>query len=333
MALDQEGPGMISLRLFLCSVVLALLPTSLMAWGPIGHMTVDYVAYERLTPTTKMRMRDLLKLNPDYSNWEKQIPAGTSPEDHDRIIFMIAATWADDIKGESQYKDDGPDPGGNVPDGASSSQNIGYSDLLRHRYWHFVDLPFSPDGTKLPPIPTPNAETQIDVFRAVLASAQPDELKSYDLVWLLHLIGDLHQPLHATTHVTEIQGQGDAGGNLVKLKGDAASNLHSYWDDLPGSDCQFCSNKLHCVDRAIVLGKSLHSAEGKAAHNTKTAIWTQESFEAARAIVYRAPIGVGDGPYTIVPSSEYEIRAERVARTRIALAGWRLAEVLNHELK
>jgi hypothetical protein len=324
---------MISFRIYFCSVVLVLLPTSLMAWGPIGHMTVDYVAYERLTPSTKARVRDLLKLNPDYSNWEKQIPAGTSPEDHDRIIFMIAATWADDIKGESQYKDDGPDPGGNVPDGASSSQNIGYTDLLRHRYWHFVDLPFSPDGTKLPAIPMPNAETQIDVFRAILASTQPDELKSYDLVWLLHLIGDIHQPLHATTRVTQTQTQGDAGGNLVKLKADASSNLHSYWDDLPGSDCQFCSNKIHCVDRAIVFGQSLQAAEVKATHNTKTATWARESFEAARTSVYHAPVGAGDGPFTIVPSSSYDIGAERMARKRIALAGARMAEVLNHELK
>jgi hypothetical protein len=126
-----------------CAILMSMLTTSLMAWGPIGHMAVANVAYQELTPTTKARVRDLLKLNPEYADWEKHIPADTSPEGHDRMIFMIASTWADDIKGDSKYSDDGPDP--NTPDGATSSQNIGYADRFRHRYWHFVDVPFSAD--------------------------------------------------------------------------------------------------------------------------------------------------------------------------------------------
>jgi S1/P1 nuclease len=324
---------MILYRVYIRLVLFVVLAASLMAWGSIGHMTVAYVAYQMLTPSTKARVRDLLKLNPDFANWEKQMPASISPDDHDRAIFMIAATWADDIKGEPQYSDDGPDAGGNVPDGASSSLNTGYSDLLRHRYWHFVDVPFSPDGATLPAIPTPNAETQIDAFRAVLASSQPDALKSYDLVWLLHLVGDVHQPLHATTRVTQADDRGDAGGNKVSLKGDADSNLHSYWDDLPGSDCRFCAKKIPCVERAVVLGQHLPLPLAKSARDTKTSVWIHESFEAARTVVYQSPIGAGEGPYTIVPSAEYETKAMALAHMRIALAGSRLAEVLNRELK
>jgi hypothetical protein len=277
-------------------------------------------------------VRDLLKLNPDYASWEKQIPAGTSHGDHDMMIFMIAATWADDIKGEPQYSDDGSD-GGNTPDGPPSSQNTGYSDLLRHKYWHFVDIPFSPDQATLPAVIGPNAQTQIVAFRAVLGSTQPDELKSYDLVWLLHLIGDIHQPLHATTRVTQSDAKGDAGGNKVKLEGDAASNLHSYWDDLPGTECKFCSDRIPCVHRAMVFGKTLRPALPRAVNNLDTAAWAHESFEYARADVYRAPIGPAEGPYTIVPWSLYESKAYRLAQRRIALAGARLARVLNEELK
>ena len=320
------------LRVVVCLALFTLLPASLMAWGPIGHMTVAYVAYQQLTPAAKARARDLLKLNPDYANWEKQIPAGTSADDHDRMIFMIASVWADDIKGEQQYSDDGAESG-NVPGGAASAQNIGYSDLLRHRYWHFVDTPFSADGLPLPPIPAPNAQTQIIAFRAVLASSHPDELKSYDLVWLLHLIGDIHQPLHAVARVTQSHPKGDAGGNLVKLFGDAAPNLHSYWDDLPGFDCKFCSDRVQCVNRAIVLGRSLPPASPKAARDLDTAAWIRESFDLARAKVYRDPIGTGDQPSTIVPGSPYETQSFRLARERVALAGARLAGVLNAELK
>src|ERR1700687_3887269 len=118
-------------RACFCSVLIALLPTSLFAWGAIGHMTVAYVAYQKLSPAAKARVRDLLKLNPGYSTWEKQISAGTSPDAHDPMTVIMAAVWADDIKGEPQYSDDGSD-GGNTPGNDASSQNVGYSDLLRH---------------------------------------------------------------------------------------------------------------------------------------------------------------------------------------------------------
>ena len=86
---------MTRLRACVCLFLFVSLSISAFAWGPIGHMAVTYVAYQQLTPAAKIRVRDLLKLNPDYPSWEKQIPAGTSPSDHDMMIFMIAATWAD----------------------------------------------------------------------------------------------------------------------------------------------------------------------------------------------------------------------------------------------
>lgn len=302
-----------------------------LAWGPIGHMSVAYLAYQRLTPAAKARVHDLLKLNPDYEKWEKQIPTGTAADDHDRMIFMMASIWADDIKGESQYSDDGTE-GGNVPNGDTASLNVGYSDLLRHKYWHFIDVPFSPDQTALPAIPAPNVQTQIIAFRKVLGSSEPDALKSYDLAWLLHLVGDVHQPLHAVAQVTQAHPKGDAGGNFVKLFGDASSNLHSYWDDLPGAECKYCNEKIPCINRAMVYSKALPAVE-KESSNTDTASWVHESVELARTKVYRDPIMSADQPYTIVPMSEYDLQAYKVAQKRIALAGARLAQVLNTELK
>lgn len=319
-------------HLWAVSMVVLLLSAPALAWGPIGHMTVAYVAYQKLTPAAKARVHDLLKLNPDYASWEKQIPAGTSADDRDFMLFMIASVWADDIKGEPQYSDDGTDDG-NTPDGASSSQNVGYSDHLRHKYWHFIDTPFSPDQTQLPAVPVPNAQTQIVAFRAVLGSSQPDELKSYDLVWLLHLVGDIHQPLHAVTRVTQAHPKGDAGANSVKLFGDGAPNLHSYWDGLLGSDCKYCNDKIPCVNRAMVLAKTLSPISAKEASNLDTAVWARESFELARTKVYQDPIGTTDQAYTIVPASAYENQSFKLAQKRMAVAGARLAGVLNAELK
>ena len=142
---------------------------------------------------------------------------------------MIASTWPDQIKSKAGYTDDGPDPHGNRPDGASSSLNVGYSDHLHHKYWHFVDTPFTEDGTTLPAIPSPNAETQIATFRAVLGTSPAGDVKSYDLVWLLHLVGDVHQPLHSSTRVSATDTDGDSGGNNVKLcASPCRSELHGF---------------------------------------------------------------------------------------------------------
>lgn len=201
-------------RRFVASLVLIVMlnPTAF-GWGSVGHMAVAYITYQNLNPAVRTRVDTLLKLNPDYQKWISQIPAGTPDADRPMMLFMIAATWPDQIKQEPGYTDDGTSRG-NRPDGASSSQNVGYTDKLRHKYWHFVDTPFTQDGSELPTIPTPNAETQINAFRAVLASDKPDELKSYDLVWLLHLVGDVHQPLHCATRVSKTDPGGDNGETM-----------------------------------------------------------------------------------------------------------------------
>src|ERR1700723_20072 len=90
-------------------------------------------------------------------------------------------------------------PGTSVMAQPRTGRNTGYDDFNRHKYWHFVDTPFSQDNsdTSSVTVPTPDAETQIAVFRGVLRSGAANALKSYDLVWLLHLIGDVHQPCPA----------------------------------------------------------------------------------------------------------------------------------------
>jgi S1/P1 nuclease len=294
-------------------------------WWDLGHMAVAYVAYQKLTPQKRDRVDVLLRMNPDLPNWLALIPADTSKKDERLMIFMIAATWPDRIKEDSHYTDDSPIDGGNTPNGLpSNSQNIGYDDFFNHKYWHFTDLPFTQDGTPLHPAPVPNAETQINVFRSVLASDQPDALKSYDLSWLLHVVGDVHQPLHCTARFGQNEPNGDAGGNFVKLcSPPCKDNLHSFWDSRPG-DSKFP------VD-AIKAAKLLAPANKVYAARLATKVWIKESFWLAKKYVYVTPIGVGTGPFTLTPA--YERTARKIANQRVALAGARLGKILNRELK
>jgi hypothetical protein len=97
-----------------------------------------------------------------------------------------AAVWADDIKTPAL----GHTEKGDKP----TSPQAGYYDNLMHKYWHFKDIGFSTDGTPLEDADPVNALTQIKLLKAGLApsSGLPDDVRSYDLVWLLHLVGDAH---------------------------------------------------------------------------------------------------------------------------------------------
>ena len=286
------------------------------AWNSAGHMMVAAVAYEKLTPAAHTRVTSLLRLNPDYSKWVEH----ASGADRDEVAFVMAATWPDEIKSERDYHNDGERPSG--PDAA---RNIGYEDHLQHRYWHFIDLPFSTDHTPLLQPPVPNAQTQIALFRRTLKSSEAsDALKSYDLVWLLHLVGDVHQPLHTTSRFTQSQPEGDAGGNRVALcQRPCRNELHAFWDDVPGTE----KSPVVAIRRAA----HLPHPDARVAAIDDEQVWIRESFSIAQNSVYIPPIGDGPGPWFI--DAPYRSIAHRVTGDRLALAGARLAHVLNETFR
>jgi hypothetical protein len=298
----------------------ALLSTSsTWGWDSEGHMQVAEIAWQHLTPATRTRVSTLLELNPQYTTWIENQPTAMRQQ----VAFVTAATWPDYIKKAAGYIDDTD----TAPAGAASSQNIGYSDKFMHKYWHFIDTPFSTDSTALVQPVAPNAKTQIDLFTTAIASTVAnDDIKSYDLVWLEHLVGDVHQPLHATSRFSAALPKGDQGGNLVILCGNpcnSKSELHAYWDDVLGSS--------NSAATAITAADTLPAAPAAGAAITDDQVWIIESFNAAQQFVYASPVGPGKGPYTLSPA--YKSKAKTEAKARIELAGIRLANLINNNLK
>jgi hypothetical protein len=297
------------------------------AWGPGGHMAVAAVAYDRLTPPVRARVDALVRLNPRFNRWNGMIPRGTPAATRRKMLFMLASLWPDQIKdGADGHRSDGPNNGNRPPTDGTADRNTGYDDLALHKYWHFIDLPFSQDGTALQDPPVPNALTQINAFRSVLASGSRDELKSYDLVWLLHMVGDVHQPLHCAARFTRTQPEGDDGGNGVSVCNPQCTprrSLHSFWDGLLGT--------AEDPRAALALAQGLPAAPVGAASNLNTEDWIEEGFELAKTRVYVPPIRRGTGPFRI--TTAYRNSARAVARRRAALGGARLANILNEALR
>lgn len=305
------------MKLIVISFLLIIgLTTTASAWNDFGHMIVAAIAYDHLTPTARAHVDALLKLNPFYQEWVTRI----DKQDKRKVAFMKAATWPDMIKIDYRYRNDG-----DRPQGPDAGRNIGYADKLIHRYWHYIDIPFSPDGTALTDPDIPNARTQIVAFRQTLKdSGASDELKSYALVWLLHLVGDVHQPLHATTRFSQKQPKGDRGGNDVRVctATGCGGQLHRFWDELLGTSEEFKA--------AMEKATTLEPAETKLASISDEAIWIEESVLAAKQTAYATPIGSDEGPYNL--DDTYKVAAREVAERRIALAGIRLAHLLNEAL-
>lgn len=331
-------------------VLVLAAPQQVWGWGNTGHEVVAYVAWQQLNSNTKIRVMQLLamvptlhnadhtKSIPGYADWVNDLPSGLSQDERNLYLFMRAATWPDTIKHEWLRDSDTPP----VHSGPSEPA-VGYTDTASHGYWHFVDAGFASDDSKVPATPAPNAATQITELRTAIAStdANLDLLKSYELVWLEHLVGDIHQPLHGT--VRFFMNKGDEGGNTVKIKlptamkkqfegtlsKSAPTELHAFWDDLPGEGAP-----APALPFAVTFAKALPAVQDGVS-DTDPNDWAKESMTLAKKDAYCTPIGKGPTPasgssYTITQA--YYDTAMQDAKARIALAGARLAKLLNENL-
>jgi nuclease S1 len=185
------------------------------------------------------------------------------------------------------------------------------------RRWHFVDIPLNADSYD------PNASyadsdcivAKIDYFTKVLSGRSSSADRTEALRFLIHLVGDIHDPMHCVDN-------NDAGGNKVKLTffGDS-TNLHSVWDS-------------GIIERSIkgkesYYAKSLESKfEGQKSALLKGGTPQDWAWESHAVAVYSA--------YSLPPGkvlSEYYFQTNApVVDAQLFAAGIRLAALLNQIL-
>jgi len=183
--------------------------------------------------------------------------------------------------------------------------------------WHYTDIEIDnsrPEHGQL--------LAKIDQFRAELAdpAASPGE-HLLALQFLLHLVGDLHQPLHAADNH-------DHGGNETQVLalGERRASLHHYWDEVfvrnLGDDAQ-------AVSQRLVAG--ITPAERAAAARGTPASWAMESFAIARVEAYG--LLPPAGPYAVRLLDQGYVREATVTvQHQLQRAGVRLAQVLNEAM-
>src|SRR3954468_11520365 len=311
---------------FVLLLLTAFVPRPAAAWNDAGHMTIAAVAYQHLTPEVRTRVDALLRQHPDFAKLSESL--GADDPDFGIKVFMKAATWPDFIRGDARFFDDlkaGVTPTPLLP---------GFPDMKVHKNWHYRDEGISFDGTATRPPDAVNALTQIVATRSALGDPWVQaSFQAYALSWLEHLVGDIPQPLHAVSRFSALHPGGDHGGNEFKLDdpNDPKLSLHWFWDTALAADPD--------PRKAIALATSVAGDYARDDRDLAPGIdpqptvleWLEESAGLARYVVYTVGEERAQRPFVKVPDA-YRTLANQIARHRAAVAGYRLAALINDRL-
>jgi len=284
-----------------------------LAWGDRGHRIIAAIAYEQLVPEARREADALLA--------DDRGDKLTAPD------FISRAAWADML----------------LLDRKTPSKTW----YNATRFWHFAEFEIDA-GTLfracygLRPLPSGKpasrgpakdcVASKVEQFAAELRDPAIDRKeKILALKFLVHLVGDLHQPLHVADN-------DDVFGNAIKvrpasdLKKKSEVNLHEYWDVV-------------LVDRALAGPDETERAAARRiasafpADQVKRALsggpreWLLETVEVARNVVYdfsgQRRVRDGFRSSELFVDASYDARALPAVNEQLAKAGFRLARLLN----
>lgn len=288
-------------------VTLSCVTTPAFAWGDEGHEVVGLIAKHYLDPAVAAKVNTLLAGDTTQLTTTKNIDS--------------EATWADHYRAK---------------DTANYNQT---------HNWHFVDLEIAgPPDLKAacfgePPLkgatafngpPNDCVVDKINEFVAELrdpATSQQERL--FALQFILHFVGDLHQPLHSSD-------ANDRGGNdkkvqavpaLPKSAGKSSGELHGFWDTqfvaVQGKSAATVANTL--------IGNITDAKRQQWSSGTAND-WAIETYAVSKVNAYGPlPAPGASGIYTL--PATYVKNAKSVVANQLSKAGVRLAFVLNDALK
>ena len=289
------------------------------AWDDTGHKLTTYIAWEQMSPQARERAIKILLSAPEDSDLSVfYLQDSRSAAAKQRELFIIASTWADIVR-DKNFK----------------VRNAKY----HHGTWHYTDTFWRDDNGKVELVSElepdkENAVERLFAFDKILRDATADDAdKAIALAWLLHVGGDIHQPLHDSARVTQYDPKGDQGGNLFMLSpkgatGDDRVSLHWYWDSIIGRNLprknDACDSDYLPAIAQMIMKKYPAAKMQNRLKLGKFDEWQKEGFQIASTKVYPASLKFGE-----MPADNYKKMAFDIAQEQIALAGYRLGATLN----
>jgi len=262
---------------------------SCLAWGEDGHVVLCKIAEANLNPPAKAAVKDLL--------------------DNRSIADSRLCTWADLIR-------------------SSGELNRKYKNNDK---WHYINIELTSKAEDFKPDPAEDhVISAIERFQKVVAdtTVSKDDRKEA-LLFIIHFVGDMHQPLHCC-HRNE-----DRGGNLQPIKSfcgqsEKKLNLHWVWDShLVKAE----RGELTVEDFAARLMSEVTDDQRTCWRKGTVKDWAWDSHTVAVGTVYRfadgKPLPPRDEPAVELTDENYAKANRPIVREQLKKGGVRLAKALN----
>jgi hypothetical protein len=283
----------------------ALTPAPALAWNDQGHMAVGDIAYDALAardPKAVAAIVAIMRDHPDHAKFEKRL-AGLTGKARERRLFALMAVWPDDTRGSPH---DRPD-------------------------WHYALKLASPTRFVLP-FTVGKAEKAFTEQLAIARDPKaPRAQRAIALCWLMHIVGDQHQPLHAGHWLSWDYPKSDRAGSIAYVRRQAGAppvDMHELWDSAPNRVA--ASNEAGAEAIAATVEKAYPRPARVADPSAALKGWERESWVLAKDVAYQggALARSPDKAKAPVLPAGYMAKMRSVADARVATAGYRLADVL-----
>jgi S1/P1 Nuclease len=283
------------------------------AWSRETHMTTGAIAFDdldRTSPALLAQLEPILAAHPHRIGLDTHL-VGLTGKARNRAMFEWLARWSDDVRG-TPY--DNPD-------------------------WHYELRVISP-WAKVWRFRNGTARAGFDENYRIFADPKAAvAARAIALGWLLHIVGDIQQPLHAAHWASGTYPLSDRAGTLgfvLRKKGGPAIDLHEYWDqilDRPGRANATSQAWAGPLIKEWPRARLPELAYG-GTPQVQFSHWLDESLALARKAAYRGAFlrATPDPANAPSVSPAFAKRAEALARRRVVTGGYRIADVIRMAL-
>ncbi len=300
-------------QIILIGILAVLTASPALGWSEESHMTTAAIAYDDLSqssPEILASANAILAAHPHFKQLEAHL-RDLKVEERDRARLEWLARWPDDIRG-SAYD---------------------------HPKWHY-ELRVVSGWTSIWQFRNGDAASGFDINYRILAnsSAKPAD-RAVALGWVLHIIGDIQQPLHAGHLMNARFLTTDHAGTYAFARrpgASAATNLHQFWDrSLNKSGPADVTVKAWSIPLQKLWPRTrLPEIKNRGSAQLQFHYWLDESLALARLAAYRgtfleASTNAETAP--IVTPRESRL-VEEISKRRVATGGYRIADILRMAL-
>ncbi len=289
-----------------------LAATPALAWSEKSHMTTGAMAFDDLSASDSAllaRLEPIIAAHPHFAKIATHA-GNLEGAARMRVIFEWLARWPDDARATE----------------------------FDRPTWHY-ELRVVYGRTWLWPFRNGEASEAFDLnFRTLSNTKAPPRDRAISLSWLMHIVGDIQQPLHAGHQMTADFPKTDEAGQLAFIRaGQKTVGLHEYWDsslDVEGP-VDATANRWSSLLPALYPRAKIRLRTYAGAPQKQFSLWLDESLQLAKRVGYIGTALKATADKANAPTATaFEIGiVQEISKRRVASGGYRIADTIGMAIK